>query len=168
MTKSITKTDFDYDNFNISEVELVASILQMGSYSEEAHNLSVTKKASKKRKNPPETLGSNILQEKQSNTMDTDKNNIGMTNVEPKREKNQLTNTLKANILHEAHSESHTLDENKNNNIAPFHDEEQNGSEINTGMSLLLSQLGNTECTKRTKNGSGEKNQDHVHYKRSL
>ena len=70
--------------------------------------------------------------------------------------------------MHEAHSESHTLDENKNNNIAPFHDEEQNGSQINTGMSLLLSQLGSTDCTNRTKTGYGEKNQDHVQYKRSL
>ena len=76
--------------------------------------------------------------------MEIDKNNTGLTNPEPEREENQPTDTLKANILHEAHSESHTLDENKNNNIAPVHDEEQNGSEIKTGMSLLLSQLGST------------------------
>ena len=40
--------------------------------------------------------------------MDIDKNNTGLTNPEPEREENQLTDTLKANILHEAHTEINT------------------------------------------------------------
>ena len=100
-------------------------------------------------KYPTETLDSNFLQETQSNSMDIDKNNTGLTNPKP-------DDTLKANILHEAHTETNTLDEDKNN-IAPFHDEEQNGSEFKTDMSSLLSQLGSTEGTERTKTVVGKK-----------
>ena len=130
--------------FNIHiHTSKVVSILQVGSFLKEEHSIGVTKKESKKRKYPTETLDSNFLQETQSNSMDIDKNNTGLTNPEPEREENQPTDTLKANILHEAHTEINTLDEDKNN-IAPFHDEEQNGSEFETSMSSLLSQLGST------------------------
>ena len=88
--------------------------------------------------------------------MDIDKNNTGLTNPEQEREENWPIDTLKANILHEAHTEINTLDEDKNN-IAPFHDEEQNESEFKTGMSSLLSQLGSTEGTEKTKTWVGKK-----------
>ena len=143
--------------FNIHiQTSKVVSILQVGSFLKEEHSIGVTKKESKKRKYCTETLYSNFLQETQSNNMDIDKNNTGLINPEPEREENQPTDTLKANILHEAHTETNTLDEDKNN-IAPFHDEEQNGSEFKTGMSSLLSQPGSTEGTKRTMTGVGKK-----------
>ena len=122
-----------YILFNIHiHTSKVVSIIQVGSFLKEEHSIGVTKKEAKKRKYPTETLDSNSLQETQSNNMDIDKNNTGLTNPEPEREENQPTDTLKANILHEAHTEINTLDED-NNNIAPFHDEEQNGSEFKIG-----------------------------------
>ena len=54
------------------------------------------------------------------------------------------------------HTKINILDEDKNN-IAPFHDEEQNGSEFKTGMSSLLSQLGSSEGIERTKTRVGKK-----------
>jgi len=65
------------------------------------------------------------------------------------------------------HSKSHTLDENKNNNIA--HSMMRNKMEVKLRMACLITfSAGNTECTKRTKTGSRETNKDHVHCKRSL
>jgi hypothetical protein len=43
------------------------------------------------------------------NTMDMDKNNIGVANAETEREENQPTDTLKTN-LHQAHTESNSED----------------------------------------------------------
>jgi hypothetical protein len=120
-----------------------------------------------KENQPIETLDSNIPLETQGNTMDMDKNNIGVANAETEREENQPPDTLKTN-LHQAHTESNSLDEDKSNNIAPFRDEEQNGSEVKTGMYSLLSQLGSSKGTERTETEGGKENQDPVHYKRSL
>jgi hypothetical protein len=63
----------------------------------------------KRRTRPIETLDSNIVLETQGNTMDMDKNNIGVANAETEREENQPTDTLKTN-LHQAHTESNSKD----------------------------------------------------------
>jgi hypothetical protein len=142
--------------------------VQTGSFSDGERSNSVKKQELKRKRNRPiETLDSNIPQETQSNTMDMAKNNIGVANAETEREENQPTDTLRAN-LHQAHTESNTLDEDKNKNIAPFRDEEQNGSEVKTGMYSLLSRLGSSKGTERTETEGSKENHDPVHYKRSL
>lgn len=142
--------------------------VQVFPFSDDERGNSVTKNGSKKRKNQlMVTLDLNILQETESNNMDMDKNKIGVANAETEREENQTADTLQDNIFHEAHRQSNTLDEDKNNDIAPFRDEEQNGSEGKNGMFSLLSQTGGTTGTESAKIEGAKENQDPV-YKRSL
>lgn len=142
--------------------------VQMFSFSDDERGNSVTKRESKKRKNLNiETLDPNIPQETESNNTDMDQNKVRVANAETEREENQPADTLEGHIFHEVRRQSNTVDEDKNNDNAPFRDEEQNGSEGKNGMYSLLSQMGGTKGTESAKIEGGKENQVPV-YERSL
>lgn len=150
----------------LKENGIDVSDVQMFSFSDDERGNSVTKYESKKRKNLRiETRDPNIPQETESNT-DMDKKKVGVANAETEREENQPAE-LEAHIFHEVRRQRNTLDEDKNNDIAPFREEEQDVSEGKNGMYSLLSQMGGTKGTESAKIEGGKENQEPV-YKRSL